>query len=138
MASITIYLLCIILPYILWSCQRWYSNYRQAGASGFPIVICPVNPNNVVWMIISVICRRFLAQYLPRSLYERVKGSIYGWEFHTRYEIFDRLGPAFIQSTPGKNELMIADPEMISAVLQRRTDFYQLDIASGTVNLQVL
>lgn len=82
-------------------------------------------------MIISIILRPLLKKTLPEATFDRWNASIYGWEFHSRYRIFARLGPAFMLVTTRKNELMVADPEMTYNILGRRNDFVQLDIAIG-------
>lgn len=135
MAIVLTLLLCSIVPYLLWNCQSLYANYREARKSGYPLLICPANPNNVLWMIFSVPSRPVLARFLPAFIYRQIIPSIYGWEFPFKYELFARLGSSFILVTPGKNELWVADPETAHSILLRRNDFVQSDVGSRIIGM---
>lgn len=135
MALFSTVFLCIALPYTLWCCQSLFANYRKAQKSGFPIIVCPANTSNILWMLFSVTFRTLLAQYLPSFAYDHVKAGIYGWEFICRYELFARIGSSFILVTPGKNELWVADPEVTHSILMGKNDFFQLDVATRKPSL---
>ena len=64
-----------------------------------------------------------MKKHLPSFIFDRIKAGIFGWEYHCKMEIFDRVGPAFILVTVNKNELMVADPEAIHTMASRRMDF---------------
>ena len=130
MSLFAMLLLCIVLPYTVWYCQSLYKNYCEARRSGFPLLVCPANTGNVLWIVFAVASRPLLSRCLPSPAYNRIKAAIYGWEFLYRYEMFAWLGPSFILVTPGKNEFWTADPEMASAILTRRNDFLQSEIGS--------
>lgn len=74
--------------------------------------------------------RPILARFLPEPLFDRVRLSIFGWEFLDKGAIHERVGPAFILVTAGVNELWCADPHMAQSILSRRKDFVQLPIGS--------
>lgn len=116
----------------LWT--GWYlsfpRNYQLARKTGLPILISPVNPANPLWLVLSAMFQPALARYLPSVIYDRIKVAIYGWEFRCRYTVNTKLGPAFVLVTTARNEIWIADPEMAYAVLVRRNDFKQLEMAS--------
>ena len=135
MASFAVYVLCLVIPYLLWSCQSWFHNYQKAQQSGFPILVCPANTDNPLWIIFSVTARPLLAKYLPSFVFDRLNAGIYGWEYRVRYDLFARLGPAFMLVTPGKNELLVADPEITCNIVNRRLDFEMLPIASKLIGL---
>lgn len=40
-----------------------------------------------------------------------------GWMLHDRYKTHQRLGPAFVVVSPGKNEIFVADPEACKELL---------------------
>jgi hypothetical protein len=109
-------------------------NYYNARVSGFPYIICPVDPGNPVWMVFANALRASLARVLPVFIFKRIRYALHGWE------VIDLLlnngvksgdgrletpGPAFIVVTPGRNELWIEDPELAHIVLTRRKDFGQ-------------
>lgn len=132
MASLIVYMLCAILPYVIWNLQSWFKNYLEARKTGFPILITPANTSNILWMLFSIPLRSFMSRTLPSSLFGRLDPAIYGWEYKSRWRIFERIGSgAFILVTPGKNELMVADPEIMHAIYSRRNDFGQSEIGNS-------
>ncbi len=107
------------------------TNYVKARATGYTIFICPVNPSNPFWMAFSVPLQPICARFLPSFAYERIRRTIYGWEFREKSAgLNGRPDPAFLLVTPGKNELWVEDAELGSMILSRRKDFIQFDIAS--------
>jgi hypothetical protein len=108
-----------------------YRNYTIAKSSGgVPIIICPLDPDNLLWMIIKVPLRPTLKRILPRSVYDAIKISIFGWEFRDKYALHAQVGSVFWLVNPGSCELWVADPAVAQIVLARRKDFIQLPIAS--------
>ena len=79
-----------------------------------------------------------MARLLPQWAYNSVKTAIYGWEFQYKYEPFARVGPSFILVTPGKNELWVADPGVANAIMTRRNDFVQFDIANRELAVEAI
>ena len=131
MAMETVSLLAALLTLFTgWYFSSVPRNYQLARKTGLPILVCPVNPANPLWLVLSSTFQPALARYLPSVIYDRIDVAIYGWEFRCRYTVNAKLGPAFILVTPARNEVWIADPEMAYAVLMRRNDFKQLEIAS--------
>ena len=115
----------LVVFYLLWSLAKWIKNYQAARTIGFPIYLCPVNPQTLLWMIFAVPLRPLLRRYLPRALYNHIRSSIYGWEFLHRHESTFPLGSSFTLVSPGHHEVWITDPEIASAILIRRKDFLQ-------------
>lgn len=119
--------LCLLLVWYFSSLPRYY---RLARATGLPIFISPVNPANPFWLVFSSTFEPTLSRYLPQLIYDRIKVSIFGWEYRCRYAVNDNLGPVFVLVTPSSNEIWIADPDMATSVLLRKNDFLQLELAS--------
>src|SRR5690349_10726558 len=92
-------------------------NYLAARRSGLPTYICLSNPFHPVWMVFSVPLRPIFRRCLPKFLFDRIKMTIYCWEFEEKYSAHAKLGKNFILVTPGPNELWIADPELAHHVL---------------------
>ena len=128
MISYSTILITAVVAYSVWYFQSLFVNYRAARRSRFPIFVSPVNHNNLIWIVVSVTLRPVLARCLPSFLYDRIIPTIYGWEFHYRNQVFDRLGLSFMLVTPGGNELWVADPEIAHVILTRPNAFIQLDI----------
>ena len=113
---------------ILWS---FWTNYAKARVSGFPMFFVPCNPNNPIWMVLSVPLRSIFYRSLPSFAFERIKYTIYGWEFQEKAtESPRRSDPAFLLVTPGRNELWVEDPDLANTILARRKDFVQFEVAS--------
>lgn len=99
------------------------ANYKIAASSGLPFIVCPVDPDNIVWRLSSVYLRTTFDKWLPNAVNQRLKLATFGWEFHVKWAIHGRLGSIFILVTPGLNQVWIADPEAAIDVLARRNDF---------------
>ncbi|OAQ85151.1 cytochrome p450 domain-containing protein [Purpureocillium lilacinum] len=124
-------IVAIVAAYaILSSAWKFYRNYQDAIRSGLPVILCPVNNQSILYIIAQVPLRPILARFLPEPLFDRVRLSIFGWEFLDKGAIHERVGPAFILVTAGVNELWCADPHMAQSILSRRKDFVQLPIGS--------
>lgn len=121
-----------LLASILWYFSALPKNIIQARKTGLPMVITLVAPENLPWMIFSGGFQKELQKYLPESVYEHVRVTIYGWEFRDRWKIFEKKGLSYILVTPKKNEIWSADPAVASRVLLRRKDFLQLAITKST------
>jgi hypothetical protein len=118
-------LLGLSTAYILSNIYSLYSNYRIARASGVPVIVCPVYPDNIIWIIIKVPLRPILKRILPTFIFERINISIFGWEFLDKFDFHSRVGPTFCLATPGNVEFWIADPEVAQVVLAKRKEFVQ-------------
>ena len=125
------YLVGFFWLFTIWYFSSLPKNYFLARKTGLPIIVCPVNPVNIFWLVVSVVLEPAFARYLPSFIYDQLKVGIYGWEFRFRYTVNAKLGPAFVLVTPARNEVWIADPEMAYTVLMRRNDFPQLEISTS-------
>jgi hypothetical protein len=122
--------LIILLSISIWYFSALPRNYILACKTGLPPYLSPVSPNNPVWLVIfSVVGYPAMESILPRFLFDRVKLTMMGWEFHDRYEVNRRWGDKFILVTPGVNVVFVADPEVAQEVLGRRKEFQRLDVA---------
>jgi hypothetical protein len=114
--------------YLLSNVWSLVKHFLAARKSGFPVYVCPTNPLNPFWMVFNVPLRPVLAKILPVAIFERIKPTIYGWEFRDRYAVHAKRGTSFFLATPGTMELWIADEEIANAVLARRNDFVMPEI----------
>jgi cytochrome P450 len=130
--------LILLLLLAAWVGSNLYAlakNYLKARKTGFPLVICPVNPNHVIWMVTCVPLRPIFKRFLPDSLFHRLNMSIYGWEAMEKFSPFAKYGQNFVFVTCGNNELNIAEPELAIEVLKRPKDFIQTEIGSFIMRL---
>ena len=126
----------LILLYVLSYFATLYKHYREGRATGLPLVVCPINPDNIIYMIISVPIRPLLERVLPEWIYFGIRPSIYGWEFRDRYQItHPKVGDSFLLVSSGSPVLWIADPALGTAILQRRKDFVQQKITGVVMDV---
>lgn len=126
--TITLSLLIAALSYYLYAI---YSSYQRALKIGLPIVICPINPLNVAWLVASVPFRPILSRVLPRFLWQRLEIITYGFEFHTRGKpFFETFGKAYTLVAPGTIEVYVGDAELVSLVLSSRKGYEQAEMAA--------
>lgn len=130
-------LLTLIGVWLLSNLLALYNNYRIARTSNLPILIGIGNPDNYIWMVLSVPLRRILEKLLPASFYEKFfQTTIYGWEFRDKNALHKRIGQMFLLVSAGETELWVADPTAAQSVLTRRKDFVQSKI--GTKVMETL
>ena len=124
-------ILVLFLSVVIWYLSALPRHYHNAKKTGLPIYFSPVNQSNPVWLILAaVLGYSTLARILPRSLFERFKVTITGWEYHDKYSVNHRLGAVFVLVTPGGNTVYIADAEIAHAVLMRRKDCGRIEVAA--------
>lgn len=119
-------ILFTFLALLLWLSQplrKLAANYKAAASSGLPFIVCPVDPDNIVWRLSSVYLRTTFDKWLPTAVNQRLKLATFGWEFHVKWAIHGKLGSIFILVTPGLNQVWIADPEAAIDVLARYKEF---------------
>ncbi|KIH93320.1 hypothetical protein SPBR_04167 [Sporothrix brasiliensis 5110] len=127
--------LAVFGAWLVSSAHRLYVNYRNAVRSGFPVLLCPVNTQNPLYMALNPALRPLLKRILPTAVYDRWHPATYGWEFRDRHGLHDRIGPVFVLVTTGVNELWCADPALAQILLARRKDFVMLPEAKLIMSL---
>ncbi|CAK7231587.1 hypothetical protein SCUCBS95973_007966 [Sporothrix curviconia] len=128
--------LAIVGVWLVSSVHRLYTNYQNAIRSGWPVVVCPVNTQNPLFMVLNAPLRPFVERFLPSAVYNRFHLSTYGWEFRTKNNaVHDRIGPVYVLVTTGTNEIWCADPAVAQIMLARRKDFVPLPEAKTIMGL---
>ncbi|EMC93909.1 hypothetical protein BAUCODRAFT_75410 [Baudoinia panamericana UAMH 10762] len=106
-------------------------NLYYASKSGLPMLVVPWDQNHFVWMVTAVALRPHLEKWLPKSIYKRLRLTIYGWEFHERGRPHkEYLGGkrTYMHVGLGRSEFWTSDAEVVWEVLRRPNDFHQLDL----------
>jgi hypothetical protein len=130
------FLTAIIGIVVLWIGSNVYSlisNYLIARRCGLPILVTPINPDNLLWMIPQEFYRTVLKSILPGPLLNGILPSFYGWELSDRYRLHHRVGLSFLYVTPGDIECWIADSAVAQVVLARRKDFLGAPVTAKIV-----
>ncbi|KAK4897815.1 hypothetical protein LTR27_004587 [Elasticomyces elasticus] len=110
----------------------FFRNLVRARKSGLPIVVVPCDQNHWTWMLFSVPLRPQLQKYLPKSIWNRLALSIYGFEYHERKRPFEQYcngEKSYFHVGTGKSEIWTSDPEFAVEILRRPRDFQQQRIA---------
>ena len=97
-------------------------NIRRARSMGIPLIRIPIDPMNVLWLVLEPHLFRVLHR-LPISYGAFGYYSRRGWHFRDKAESHLRYGPAWAIVTPRGIYLHIADPDAINDVFARRADF---------------
>lgn len=105
---------------LTWYIGSLVSTYLQARKMGFPIVITPVNPHSVPWMIFSVPLQPFFKRFLPTSIFVRIELSTIGFEHRVRNMTLERFGPSYVLVGPGAMEFWTTDLEIAKAVANNK------------------
>ncbi len=114
-----------VLAYFLWTAYCLESNVRKARALGVPVVRCPLDHNNLAWMIFQPFVWKVVDR-LPiqwKSLPAFVRITRRGWHFMEKADLHVRLGPVWAMVTPVVVQLHFADPDAIDDIMTRRKDF---------------
>ncbi|KAF2094903.1 cytochrome P450 [Rhizodiscina lignyota] len=128
---------CVITALVLYfslTILPLYRNYVVARKVGLPIIISPVNPLGVFWLLLGV---RFipLIRLLPNRLSLWTHCTEYGGGFNDRTAIHKRVGPVFMHVNPAWNELVVADATSAASILNRRKDFIKPQIFYERLNV---
>ncbi|KIW62438.1 hypothetical protein PV04_10611 [Phialophora macrospora] len=114
--------LSLALPYVIWSVFRFTNNYIEAKKIGLPILICPIDPRNPLWLLTKDRLKPIIS-CLPFGLGEWADRAEVGWTFYPRFSVHAKYGQAFTIVSPGTNEIYMAEPTATEDIMRRRNDF---------------
>ncbi|KAK5625756.1 hypothetical protein RRF57_001472 [Xylaria bambusicola] len=103
----------------------------NARAIGVPMLLVPIDQNQLLWLILSSTNQRRLQQLLPVWLWKRISLTIRGWEFHEQLRPFiqltahhgDELCGSFLLVGFGTLDFWTADPQAAQEICLRVHDF---------------
>lgn len=112
----------LVVAYLIWSIIAMEINYKRASSMHIPLVRLPIDPINIVWIIVEPTLWRFLDR-LPINWGVFGRYSRRGWHFSDKAESHLRYGPIWAHVTPCDIYVYIADPDAIHDIFIRREDF---------------
>ncbi|TGO15133.1 hypothetical protein BTUL_0044g00720 [Botrytis tulipae] len=112
----------LALGYLLWSIIAMEINHLRASKMGIPLIRLPVDPMNMIWLILEPFLWRFLDQ-LPINFGSFGHYSRRGWHFHDKATSHLKYGPIYGLVTPCDIYVYVADPDAIHEIFTRRGDF---------------
>lgn len=115
-------LIGLIVTYLIWSIVAMEINYKRASSMRIPLVRLPIDPINIVWIIIEPTLWRLLDR-LPINWGVFGRYSRRGWHFYDKAESHLHYGPIWALVTPCDIYVYVADPNAIHDIFIRREDF---------------
>jgi hypothetical protein len=123
MASyLVILLLMMPVGWILYCAYCLARNYLIARKVGVSMVIVPISPENILWIIIGNHLIPFFKR-LPFGNGTFTRFTYYGWQSKENCAAHLDFGDAFITVTPGKNWLYVCNAEALIDIFRRGSDF---------------
>lgn len=114
--------LLLLFLYILFKVYAFSVNYTKASQLGLPLVICPLTPDDPLWIAVQTAFGGIL-RHFPFSATSFTRHCRLGWEFHDRYRTHARLGDAWVLVTPVRNWLYVANAAAVANIFGRGQDF---------------
>ena len=114
--------LALGVAYLAWSVIAMEVNHRRAASMGIPLVRLPIDPMNIVWLVLEPWFWRLLDRF-PFTWGAFGRYSRRGWHFYDKAESHLRYGPIWALVTPVDIYVYVADPDAIHEIFNRRGDF---------------
>lgn len=113
-----------VTAFTLYSAICLLQNYVAARKIGVPVRIIPVDHINPLWYLVSQQVVALLRQ-LPFGLSDNniTRYNYMGFEIPLRWKSHEEMGDAYILCTPSRNWLYLGNPEEITAMMKRNSDF---------------
>ena len=108
--------------WLLYSGLALINNVRRARSMKVPLVVVPISPMNILWIVIEPLFFKVLDS-LPFKFGNFSRYGRRGWHFHDKAASHVELGDAWALVTPRETFLNICDPEAINEIFARRQDF---------------
>jgi len=115
-------LIALSVGHLAWSVATMEMNYRKASSMGIPLVRLPVDPMNIVWLILEPYLWLLLDR-LPINWGSFGRYSRRGWHFHDKAKSHLHYGPVWALVTPRDIYVYVADPHAIHDIFIRRGEF---------------
>ncbi|KAM7198352.1 cytochrome p450 3a7 [Rhypophila sp. PSN 637] len=98
-------------------------NYRKAHKIGLPILITPVDPSNVPWLLCSSWLEPFLRKWLPFGLGNFVDYNSRDWNYDKIHQLQEDIGDTFCIVSPKQVRVFTGNAEAADGLSRRRKDF---------------
>lgn len=102
---------------------QFICNYKKAKAIGLPVLITPIDPSNVPYMLCSSWLEPLLRTWLPYGLSNFVDYNSRDWNYDKIKDLEDRVGDTFIIVSPKQIRVFTANAEASNELCRRRRDF---------------
>ncbi len=118
-------LLMLLISPIGWLLYQVYClahNYRIARTVGVRLVVLPISPDNIVWILVW---KYFipLFQRVPFGNGNFTRFNRHGWQVNDDGKAHLEFGDVFITVTPKQNWIYVCNAEAVADILRRDADF---------------
>ncbi|KAJ3533382.1 hypothetical protein NM208_g8017 [Fusarium decemcellulare] len=98
-------------------------NYRKAKTVGLPVLITPIDPSNVPYMLCSSWLEPLLRKVLPFGLGNFVEYNSRDWNYDKINDLQERIGDTFIIASPKQIRVFTGNAKASDDLCRRRRDF---------------
>ena len=120
------------LALLIWTLSTLLGNYAVARRIGLPIVVSPITPLNIIWLLsYRVFPPVLLLKRLPFGLGRWARCTYTSWTFDDKCALHDEVGDLFCIVSPGSIEVVVADRKAANDVFARRKDFIKPAVIYG-------
>ncbi|KAF7557887.1 hypothetical protein G7Z17_g253 [Cylindrodendrum hubeiense] len=113
----------LFLSYVGLSIVQLIYNYRKAKSIGLPVLITPVDPSNVPYLLCSSWLEPLLRKCLPFGLGNFVEYNSRDWNYDKIYDLQERIGDTFIIVSPKQIRVFTGNAKASDELCRRRKDF---------------
>ncbi|CAG7555763.1 unnamed protein product [Fusarium equiseti] len=113
----------LVLGYLVLSTVQLLLNYRKAKAIGLPVLITPIDPSNVPYLICSSWLEPLLRRILPFRLGNFVEYNSRDWNYEQIHGLQERIGDTFIIVSPKQIRVFTGNAKASDDLCRRRKDF---------------
>ncbi|KAF5562993.1 cytochrome P450 monooxygenase 3A7 [Fusarium phyllophilum] len=113
----------LLLAYIGLSSLQLLYNYRKAKAIGLPVLITPIDPSNVPYLLCSSFLEPLLRKILPFGLGNFVEYNSRDWNYEQIHDLQERIGDTFIIVSPKQIRVFTGNAKASDDLCRRRRDF---------------
>lgn len=123
MLSILHISLYLSLSYLGLNALQLALNYRKAKAIGLPVLLTPVDPSNVPWILCSSWLEPLLRKCLPFGWGDFVEYNTRDWNYDKIFALQERIGDTFTIASPKQIRVFTANARAADDLCRRRRDF---------------
>ncbi|KLO90254.1 TRI7-trichothecene biosynthesis [Fusarium fujikuroi] len=95
----------------------------KAKAIGLPVLITPIDPSNVPYLLCSSFLEPFLRKFLPFGLGNFVEYNSRDWNYEQIHDLQERIGDTFIIVSPKQIRVFTGNAKASDDLCRRRRDF---------------
>ncbi|KAF5983168.1 cytochrome P450 monooxygenase [Fusarium bulbicola] len=97
--------------------------WRKAKAIGLPVLVTPIDPSNVPYLLCSSFLEPLLRKILPIGLGNFVEYNSRDWNYEQIHDLQERIGDTFIIVSPKQIRVFTGNAKASDDLCRRRRDF---------------